>query len=77
MISTGKISLMEEKEVKKLFHAEDRKGLSKTFVERDTLNITKMLSNNNMSMDHVNWCYQRVFHLKIRQFIAAILQRNS
>lgn len=77
MISTGKISLMEEKEVKKLFHTEDRKGLSKTFVEHDTLNITKMLSNNNMSMDHVNWCYQRVSHLKIRQFIVSILQRNS
>lgn len=67
---------MEGKEVKKLFHAEDRKGLSKTFVEHDILNISKM-SNNNMSMDHVKWCYQRVFHLKIRQFMTSILQRNS
>lgn len=44
---------MEEKEVKKLFHAEDRKGLPKTFVEHDTFNIPKMLSNNNMTTDHV------------------------
>lgn len=73
MISAGKISLMEEKEVKKLFHAEDRKGLSKTFVKHDMLNISKMSSNNNMNMDHVKWCYQRVFHLKIRQFMTLIL----
>lgn len=53
MISARKVSLMEEKEVKKLFHAEDRKGLSKTFVEHDTLNIPKMLSNDNRTKDQV------------------------
>lgn len=53
---------MEEKEVKKLFHAEDRQGLSKTFVERDTLNIPKM-SYRNMTMDHVKGSHQRVFYL--------------
>lgn len=29
------------------------KGLSKTFVKHDILNISKMSSNNNMSMDRV------------------------
>lgn len=53
MVNAGKTSLMEEKEVKKLFHAGDRKGLSKTFVEHDTLSTPKMLPNNKLTMDHV------------------------
>lgn len=70
---------MEEKEVKKLFHAEDRKGLSKTFVKHDILNISKMLSNNNMNMDHVKWCYQRAFNLTIYDlnFVEELLTRRT
>jgi len=63
MISSRKINLLEEKEVKKLLHAEDRKGLSKTFVQHDTLNIPKMFSNNNRTTNHIKRSHQRVFYL--------------